>query len=72
LGNWYVHPRTKHVRIVKRGRAETTRIKILDAYEIEYWTKMFSCTEEELRVAVAEVGDAAILVEACLKKKKIN
>jgi Protein of unknown function (DUF3606) len=72
LVNWYVHRRTTPVRIVKRGRAETTRINVQDAFEIEFWTKAFSCTEEELRVAVAKVGDMASLVEAYLKSKKIN
>jgi hypothetical protein len=72
LVNWYVHHRTMPVHITKRGRAETTPIKILDPYEIHYWTKTFSCTEEELRLAVAEVGDLAVLVEAYLKNKKTN
>jgi hypothetical protein len=71
LGNWgYVHRRTIPVRIVKRGRAETTCINVQDAFEIKFWTKAFSCTEEELRVAVAKVGDMASLVEAYLKSKK--
>lgn len=70
--NWYVHRRTTPVRITKRGRTETTRIDVQDAYEIERWTETFSCTEEELRVAVAEVGDVAVLVEAYLKNKKAN
>jgi membrane-bound inhibitor of C-type lysozyme len=60
------------VRITRRGRAEATRINVQDAYEIERWTRTFSCTEEELRVAVAEVSDVATLVEAYLKNKKIH
>jgi hypothetical protein len=60
------------VRIIKRGRAETARINVQDVFEIERWTKTLSCTEEELRIAVAEVGDVAILVEAYLKSKKTN
>jgi membrane-bound inhibitor of C-type lysozyme len=72
LGDGYVHRRTKLVRITRRGRARTTRINVQDTYEIERWTRTFSCTEEELRVAVAEVGDVATLVEAYLKNKKIH
>jgi hypothetical protein len=53
----------------KKGPADRDRINVHEAYEVEYWTKKFGCTAEELKAAVKKVGVMVKDVEAELKKK---
>ena len=39
------------------------RIDLSDPREVNWWRKRFDCSEEQLREAVAEVGDRAAIVE---------
>ena len=39
------------------------RIDLSDPRELNWWRKKFGCSEEQLREAVAEVGDNAGVVE---------
>lgn len=39
------------------------RIDMSDPREVNWWRKRFECSEEQLRDAVAEVGDSAAIVE---------
>ena len=42
------------------------RIDLSDPREVNWWRKRFDCSEEQLREAVAEVGDSAAMVEQML------
>ena len=42
------------------------RIDMSDPREVNWWRKRFECSEQQLRVAVAEVGDSAAIVEQLL------
>lgn len=55
---------------VDKGPADRTRVNVHEPYEIEYWSKKFDCSRDELRAAVSKVGVMAIAVEAYLKKNK--
>jgi hypothetical protein len=39
--------------------ADRKRISLSEDYEVRDWTKSLGCTEEELRKAVAAVGNSA-------------
>lgn len=42
------------------------RIDLDDPREVSWWRKRFDCSEEQLREAVAQVGDNAAIVEQLL------
>jgi hypothetical protein len=42
---------------------DALRVNVHEAYEIEYWTKKFGCTAEQLKAAVKRVGVLARDVE---------
>lgn len=42
------------------------RIDLADPREVNWWRKRFDCSEEQLREAVAEVGESAAMVEQML------
>jgi hypothetical protein len=42
------------------------RIDLSDPREVNWWRKKFDCSENQLREAVAEVGDNAAIVEQML------
>ena len=52
----------------KRGEADRSRINVDETYEVEYWSKKFGCSAEQLKNAVKKVGVMAKDVEAELKK----
>ena len=52
-----------------RHQPDRSEITLSQDYEVRYWTDKFSCTEEELRRAVAQVGNAPAIVEKALKRK---
>jgi hypothetical protein len=52
----------------KRSGPDRSRINVNEGYEVEYWTKKFGCSPEELKDAVKKVGVMAEDVEAELKK----
>lgn len=45
-------------------------ISLTEPYEVRDWCKSFGCTEQELRAAVAAVGNSAEKVRAYLASKK--
>lgn len=51
----------------KKKKQDATRVSTQD-HEIDYWTKKFGCTKEELKDAVKAVGDSAAAVEKHLSK----
>lgn len=54
----------------KSGGQDRTRISLSEDYEVQDWSKKFGVTPQELRAAVAAVGDQAAAVEAHLKGDK--
>ena len=40
----------------KRGPEDRSRINVNEPHEVRYWTEKFSCSNAELRAAVAKVG----------------
>lgn len=53
----------------KTGGQDRNRINLNEEYEVRNWTKSLGVTEEELRKAVAAVGDQADKVREHLGKK---
>lgn len=54
----------------KSGGQDRTRISLSEDYEVQDWSKKFGVTPQELRAAVAAVGNQAAAVEAHLKGDK--
>ena len=54
----------------KSGGQDRTRISLTEDYEVRDWSKKFGVTPEQLKAAVAAVGDQASAVEAQLKGKQ--
>lgn len=53
----------------KVGGQDRRRINVHEDYELAHWSKRFSVSKEELKRAVAKVGDRAEDVEKELKGK---
>lgn len=53
----------------KRGPADAKRINVNEDYEVQYWTKEFGVSEEQLRAAIKRVGVMADDVRAELRRK---
>jgi len=51
----------------KVGGQDRMRINVNEDYEVAHWSKRFSVSKEELKRAVAKVGDRAEDVEKELK-----
>jgi Protein of unknown function (DUF3606) len=46
--------------------AQRSRIDMTNPSEISYWSKQFGCNEQQLRQAVAKVGESSAMVEQLL------
>ncbi|HVI59328.1 MAG TPA: DUF3606 domain-containing protein [Luteimonas sp.] len=51
-----------------RGPADRSRIALEEDWEVQWWTKSLGVSEEELREAVAAVGNSATAVREHLGK----
>lgn len=51
-----------------RGPQDASRIALGEDYEVRYWTDKFGFSADELRAAVAAVGNGADAVERHLKE----
>jgi len=49
------------------GSPDRDRINVHEAYEVQYWTKRFGVSAEQLKAAVAAVGPTSKAVEQHLK-----
>ncbi|MDB5820093.1 MAG: hypothetical protein JWQ11_3733 [Rhizobacter sp.] len=49
------------------GGQDAERVNVHEDYELHDWSKKFDCTPEQLKEAVAAVGDKAADVEMHLK-----
>ena len=52
-----------------RRPADRNRININEPWEVKYRRREFGCTEQQLRQAIAAVGDSAAKVSQYLKSK---
>ncbi len=52
----------------KTGSPDSDLINTNENYEVEYWSKKFGVSPEELKSAVKAVGNSAKAVEAHLNK----
>jgi hypothetical protein len=50
-----------------RGPQDAARVSLSEDYEVQYWTKKFGVSREELASAVKAVGNSADAVEGHLK-----
>ena len=48
---------------------DATRINVHEKYEVEYWSKKFGVTPDQLKTAVAKVGVSATAVEKELSRR---
>ena len=53
----------------KKAAADRERINVHEPYEVEYWSKKFSCTPDQLRAAVQKAGVMASDVEKELRRR---
>jgi hypothetical protein len=51
--------------------AQRSRIDLGNPSEVIYWSKIFGCNEQQLRQAVAQVGDSSAMVEQLLDGQDI-
>ena len=54
----------------KKGIQDKVRINVNEPYEVEYWTKKFACSPQQLRGAVKAVGVSVKKVEQYIQDKK--
>ena len=52
----------------KRGPADAQRVNVNEKWEVEYWTKKFGVSEDELKAAVKKAGPMARDVAKALGK----
>jgi hypothetical protein len=52
----------------KKGSADRDRINVHERYEVEYWSKKFGVTTEQLKAAVQKAGVMVTDVEKELKR----
>ena len=57
------------VRAERSTGGNASRINVHERYEVEYWSKKFGVTADQLRAAVAKVGVSAKAVEDELKRR---
>lgn len=50
-----------------RGPQDRSRVSLDQEHEVRYWSKQFGCTEDELREAVAKVGNSAEAVKRAVQ-----
>jgi hypothetical protein len=50
------------------GNPDRDKINVNEDYELQYWTKRFGVSSDELKEAVKEVGTSAKAVEEYLNK----
>ena len=44
-------------------------VSLEEPWQLHYWTTKLKCTPDELRAAIAEVGNAVVKIRAFLKKE---
>jgi len=54
--------------VLNRGQPDRSKINMAEDYEVQYWTKHFGISREELQRAVDKVGNSAGAVRKQLGK----
>lgn len=54
----------------KKGSPDKDKINVNESYELEYWSKKFKVTPDELKKAVKAAGTSVTEVEKLLDKIK--
>ena len=54
--------------LTKRGSSDRTRINMAEKHEVQYWTKTFGVTKEQLAGATEKVGNTSAAVRLELRK----
>jgi hypothetical protein len=52
----------------KKFPQDASKVNIHEAYEVEYWTKKWGCTAQQLKDCVKKAGTSAVAVQKCLGK----
>jgi hypothetical protein len=50
----------------KRGPQDAARVNVHERYEVEYWSKRFGVTPDQLKACVQKVGVMVADVKKCL------
>lgn len=66
IGKTSIMPDNKNTR----GGRDRERISLEQDYEVNYWSKRFGVSKEQLKQAVQQVGDSVQAVENYLKGEK--
>ncbi len=53
----------------QRGNQARNRINPAEGYELNYWTRQFGCTEQQLLVAISAVGPQVDAVRGYLSRQ---
>ena len=48
---------------------DSSKVNVHEQYEVEYWSKKFGVTPDQLKTAVSRVGTSAAKVEQDLKRR---
>jgi hypothetical protein len=56
----------------ERNSPDSRLISLRENYEVEYWTKKFNITPDQLKQAVNAAGDSAAAVERWLRDNNIS
>ena len=51
-----------------KGTQDRNKISLTESWEVDYWTKVCGCTEEELKEAIKKVGNSSKVVKDLFKK----
>jgi len=54
--------------LTKRDRPDRDHVNIHEIHELQYWTKRFGVSSDQLKRAIAQVGTQVPAVEKALKK----
>ncbi|WP_028181831.1 DUF3606 domain-containing protein [Bradyrhizobium japonicum] len=55
--------------LTKREQPDRSKINMIEAHEVKYWTRALGVTREELQKAVDKVGNSAATVRKELGKE---
>ena len=53
--------------LTRRVQPDRSKINMVDAYEVKYWTHELGVTRQQLQIAIEKVGNSAAAVRKQLK-----
>lgn len=54
----------------KTGEPDRSLVSLGQTHEVQYWSRRFDVSEDQLRAAVKAVGNSVVQVSAWLRSKK--